>query len=495
MSTRNSWDARLRYEVDKAMAATPRVLIGWLVALWLLVIIIAGAGINLLRIAPEGDAGGVLRMVILAVTIGGITIVATLVGALCLALAARLETLRKRSPVLETDHTIILNWSPAIFELIDALAIGNRTRAGPCIVILSSRDRDEMEAEIAAKLPRLGKTRIICRRGDPTDGDDLRLTSPQTARFIIVLSPELGDERAADHAVIATVMALVHDPHRRAAPYRITTEIRHADSADLARAVGGTELQLVRTDALLARIMVQASRQPGLSAVYAELLDGAGHAIQTLDQPDLVGNVFGDSLMAYEGSTLIGLCAPDGAVRLNPPMDTVFTPGTKAILIAEANANVRISTSNITVDLDAIRAAVPRPVQAERTLLLGWNRRAKRIAYEVSRGAAPGSVLAIAADPPGLDAEIAALAIASDNLSVVYGTLDPTDRSALESLDLTSYDQVLVASDQPGDTRSLVTLLQLRQIADAAGIPLNVVSELTAMRNRVPAELVRAADL
>ncbi|HTM79235.1 MAG TPA: hypothetical protein VL133_16595, partial [Devosia sp.] len=415
----------------------------------------------------------------------------------------KLDQLRKgRSQVLETDHTIIFNWSPSIFDIIGELVVANKSRKKPRIVIMSTRDKVEMEDEIAAKVPRLGNTRVICRHGDPTDLYDLGLTSPQTARSIIVLSPEQDDDQPddVDSRVIKTVLALVHDPRRRTAPYRIAAEIRHAANADVAHVIGGAEVQLVLADDLIARIVVHSSRQSGLAAVYSELLDFDGCEIYTLEQPDLVGNVFGDSLMAYESSTLIGLCAPDGTVSLNPPMDMVITPGTRAILIAEDDAAVRIETANITVDPDAIRAPSPRPAQPERTLILGWNRRARIIAYEMSRYVAPGSELAIAADTPDLDAEIAALAIASDNLSVAYGRVDTTDRAALESLDIPSYDHVLVLgySDlmaaQPTDTHTLVTLLHLRKIADAAGIHINVVSEMIDIRNRELAEVTRADD-
>jgi voltage-gated potassium channel Kch len=528
MSTRNSLGARLRYEFDKSMSAGPIALIGWLAILSILVIIVAGAIITLLRIAPEGsevpgfieaswealmrtldsgtmggDAGWGYRIVMLAVTIGGIFIVSTLIGVLSSGIEAKLDELRKgRSQVLESDHTIIFNWSPSIFDIIGELVVANKSRRKPRIVIMSTRDKVEMEDEIAAKVPDLGNTRIICRHGDPTDLYDLSLASPQTARSIIVLSPEQGEDQSedVDSCVIKTILALVNDPRRRPTPYRIAAEIRHAANADIARAVGGSEVQLVLADDLIARIVVHSSRQAGLSAVYTELLDFDGCEIYTLDQPDLVGNVFGDSLMAYESSTLIGLCAPDGSVSLNPPMDTVITPGTRAIIIAEDDAAVKISTANISVDVTAIRSAVHRPVLPERTLILGWNRRAKVIAYELSRYVAPGSTLAIAADTPDLDAEVAALSIASDNLSIAYGHVDTTSRAALEGLDIPSYDYVLVLgySDamaaQPTDTRTLVTLLHLRKIADAAGVHINVVSEMIDVRNRELAEVTRAND-
>jgi voltage-gated potassium channel Kch len=147
-----------------------------------------------------------------------------------------------------------------------------------------------------------------------------------------------------------------------------------------------------------------------------------------------------------------------------------------------------------------LRASHERPPQPERVLLLGWNRRAPIIAYELSRYVAPGSVLTIAADTPDLDAVVANLSVASANLSVQYGRIDTTSRAALTALDIPTYDHVLVLgySDllgaQPTDTRTLVTLLHLRQIADASGVHVKVVSEMVDVRNRELAEVTRADD-
>ena len=528
MSQRNSWGARLRYEFDKSMSAGPIALIGWLAVLSLIVIIFAGAVIALLRITPEGgealgfveamwaslmrtldagtmggDTGWTFRIVMLAVTIGGIFIVSTLIGVLSSGIEAKLDELRKgRSTVLESDHTIILNWSPSIFDIIAELVVANKSRHRPRIVIMANRDKVEMEDEISAKVPSLGNTRIICRSGDPTDLYDLPLVSPQQARSIIVLSPEnqgaIADD--ADSQVIKTILALVNDPRRRAAPYRIAAEIRDAANAEVARVVGGAEAQLVLADDLIARIVVHSSRQSGLSAVYSELLDFDGCEIYAIEQPGLTGNTFGDALMAYESSTLIGLVTAEGQVSLNPPPESIIGAGAKAILIADDDAAIRIVTDGISVDPDAIRTARPRPPVAERVLLLGWNRRAPIIAYELSRYVAPGSILTIAADTPDLDEAVAGLAIASANLAIEYGHVDTTSRSALEALDIPAYDHVLLLgySDllgaQPTDTRTLVTLLHLRKIADAAGVHINVVSEMVDVRNRELAEVTRADD-
>ena len=515
--------ARLRYAFDKSMAAGPIALMGWLAVISLAVIVAASAILALLRIAPEGgdslsfgeamweslmrtldsgtmggDAGWGFRVVMLAVTLGGIFIVSALIGVLSTGLEGKLDELRKgRSEVLEKDHTIILNWSASIFDIIAELTIANQSRRRPRIVIMADRDKVEMEDEIAQKVPNLRNTRIICRSGDPTDLGDLGITSPQTSRSIIVLSPDAEDP---DSRVIKTVLALVNDPRRRPEKYQIAAEIRDAKNVELARVVGGPEVQLVLADDLIARIVVHSSRQSGLSAVYSELLDFDGCEIYTQAQPAIVGSSFGDALMAYDTSILMGLCDAAGKVYLNPPMETQIQSGMKAILIAEDDAAIKVTASPSSVDHTAIALYRRTEKTAERTLLLGWNRRGPIIAFELSRYVAPGSVLTIAADTPELQEEVGALLISGSNLQVEYGIVDTASRAALEGLDIPSYDHVLVLgySDhfdaQATDTRTLVTLLHLRKIAEESGSHINVVSEMIDVRNRELAEVTRADD-
>jgi len=315
---------------------------------------------------------------------------------------------------------------------------------------------------------------------------------------VIVLSPEGGED--PDSRVIKTVLALVNDPGRRKQKYQIAAEIRDAKNADLARVVGGDEVQLVLADELIARIVVHSSRQSGLSAVYSELLDFDGCEIYTTEQKPIEGSSFGDALMAYDASILIGITDAAGKVYLNPPMETQIQAGMKAILIAEDDSTIKVTANPLNVDHTAIALYRRQDKGPERTLMLGWNRRGPMIAFELSRYVAPGSVLTIAADTPELQAEVGALMIAGSNLQVEYGVVDTASRAALDSLDIPSYNHVLVLgySDhmdpQATDTRTLVTLLQLRKIAEAANRHINVVSEMIDVRNRELAEVARADD-
>jgi voltage-gated potassium channel Kch len=514
----------MRYEFDESVAAGPAALIGWLVLFALIVVAVAAALLVLLRIAPQGsgppsfgeagwaalmgllnggtpggESGWVFRIVMLTVMLAGVFVFSALIAVLSVWLAARLAALRRgRSSVIERDHIVIFNWSASIFDVIADLTRAHRGRRRPRIVVLADKDRIAMEEEIAARLPGRRNARIVCRSGDPADPDALGIASPQTSRAIVVLSPE--GRADADSRVVNTILALVHDPRRRPDKYRIAAEIRDRANADLARLAGGDEAQPLVPDELVARLLVHSSRQPGLGAVYSRLLGAEGCEVRAVEQPAIAGTSFGDALMAYDTCTLIGLTDAAGRVYLNPPMETQIRPGMKAVLVAENAAAIEAPANPRNVDHTAIALHRRQERKPDRTLMLGWNRRGPAIVFELSRHVAFGSLLTIAADTPELHQQAGALTIAGNNLQVEYGIVDTASRTALDGLNVPSYDHVLVLGyidhldPRTADMRTLMTLLNLRRIADAAHRRIGVVAEMVAGRSRDLAELTGAVD-
>lgn len=516
---------RARYLFDKSMSAGTIALIGWLAAISLAIIIVASLFIVIVGIAPEGaerphdffetgweslmrtldsgtvggDSGWPYRIVMLVVTIAGIFIFSALIGVLSSGLEARIAELRKgRSRVLEEGHTIILNWSPSLVDIVSELALANAGNKKPSrVVILADRDKVEMEDEIAAKAPKLKGVELICRSGDPCDLNDLSIVNPGQAKSIIVLAPEGEDP---DAQVVKTILAVTNGPERGTRKLQLVAEIREARNIELARTAGGNDVQIVLADDLISRILVQSTRQAGLSGVFAELLSFEGDEIYTETLDGLAGMTFGDALSVFEEGAMLGL-ANDAGVQLNPPMDRVIADGDKAVVVAKDRLSIRIrKTARDTIDTSAIRDQPAAAQSPKRILMLGWNRRGPTIAYELSRYTLPGSVLTVVADAPQFAAEIARIEGAFPTLTVKHQIGDTTREATLKPLDVTSCDHVIVLAytdnmpPQSADTRTLVTLLQLRKLADASGGTVNVVSEMLDARNRALAEITRADD-
>jgi hypothetical protein len=192
--------------------------------------------------AMGGDQGWSFRLSSLFVTLGGILLLSTLIGLITSGIETRVESLRKgRSAVLEQGHTIILGWSPQVFTIIAELVVANANRRRPVIVVLAEVDKVEMEDAIRARVPRPGRTRIVCRTGSPIDVTDLAIVSPHTARAIIVPAPAVEDP---DAQVIKTLLALTHSPRRRG-PYHVVADMRHESNVEVARMVGRDDVHIV----------------------------------------------------------------------------------------------------------------------------------------------------------------------------------------------------------------------------------------------------------
>lgn len=514
----------LRYNFDKSMAAGPIALIGWLALVSLAVIVLTAVVLVLLGLGPGpdeklgfleaawqstmrtldagtmgGDQGWGFRMVMFGITIAGIFIVSTLIGVLTSGLEGKLDELRKgRSFVIEKDHVLILGWSSSIFTIISELVVANSNRHKPRIVVLADKDKVEMEEEIRSKVGPLGNTKVICRNGSPIDLYDLELANPHETRSIIILSPEAENP---DSQVIKSILAITNNPARRTEPYHIVAEIRDPKSMEAARLVGKDEAQLIQANDLIARITVQTCRQSGMSVVYTELLDFDGDEIYFQEEPSLVGRTFGESLLAYEDCSVLGMQFRDGRVAVNPPMDTVIAAGDKLIAVAEDDDKVKPSgKTTYPIDAAAIREGVTTAEGPERTLILGWNRRGCSIINELDNYAAPGSEVVVVADGDTPESEIANYCNALRNQKITFTTGDTTARATLEALQVGSFAHVIVLgysdvlSTQQADAKTLITLLHLRNIEETSGQSLSIVSEMLDVRNRELAEVTQADD-
>jgi len=533
MPAKPTFKQRFQYFFDNFMSKGTIALIGGLGLISLLLILLAGLVISLggRLLAPEGseglgfveaaweslmrtldagtmggDTGWGFRIIMLLVTLGGIFIVSTLIGVLTAGVEGKLEELRKgRSLVLESGHTLILGWSPQIFTILSELMEANTNQKAASLVILADKDKVEMEEEIRARVEQKGRTKIICRSGSPMDTTDLEIVNPHQAKAIIVLPPE-GDD--PDTVVIKTVLAITNHPERRAQPYHIVTQVRDPKNKELLEMIGERDqVQAILTGDLIARVTAQTSRQSGLSVVYTELLNFGGDEIYFTSEPTLVGKTYGEALLAYETSAMMGIKKKNGQALLNPPMDTVIEAGDQLFaLTADDDTLIVSGLTSYPIEEDAIcpphRVSTPRP---EKCLLLGWNRCATTIIRELDNYVPDGSEVLVVADP-SVSAEVAQ---AEEILRQECGQLcrqkitfragDTTERSLLESIHAADYDHVIVLSYaglevQEADAKTLVTLLHLRKIAEQDDTPFSIVSEMLDLRNRQLAEVTRVDD-
>ena len=504
---------RLRYRFDNTMSRGLGGLIGWLglisvvlVTAVSLVVKFAGAdpdkgmpeivwNILFQTMTPnpvDTKAGSLVFLGgMFFVTFGSIFLVSIFIGILTNVIDERIQSLRKgRSTVIESDHTLVIGWSPQIFTIISELVEANASRSDACIVILADKDKVEMEDELQAQLPNTRNTRVVCRTGSPLDQADLRIVNPDDARSIIILAPDGED---ADTQVIKTILAITNNPHRKKDAYHVVAEIREQRNVRVAEMVGRNEVQLVLMDDLISRISVQTCRQAGLSVVYTELLNFGGDEIYFKNEPSLTGKSYGESLFLFDKCAVMGLQTEDGKTLINPPMDTKIGAKDEIIVIAEDDSTVRLS-GTASVDEGKITLRDATPPAPEKTLILGWNRRGPQIITELDNYVAAGSSTKLVANVA--QPEIPK----TKHQTYEFLRGDTSDRDLLDSLDIPSFNHIIILSysdemeTQRADAQTLVTLLHLRDMSEKTGKEFAIVSEMMDLRNRQLAEVTRADD-
>ena len=443
-------------------------------------------------------------VLMLTATFTGLFFVSVLIAIVNSSVIRKINDLRKgKSFVVEENHTVILGWSFQVFPIISELIVANENQKNMSVVILAPKDKVEMEDEIKIHVGDTKNTRVVCRTGNPIDIHDLEIINLHQARSIIVIAPEQSAD--PDSHVIKTILAITNNPNRPeddSHRYHIVAEIRDPRNVIIAEIAGKEEVQLVVFDHIVSRITAQTCRQPGLSVVFNELLDFEGDEIYFQAEPKLTGRTFVEAMFSYDTSSIIGLRKKNGEVQMKPSFDTILEDGDMVIAISLDDDTVVLSgKTEYNILTDALRKDPKdyKPIP-EKTLIIGWNRRAPLIINELDKYVAPGSTTTVLAENKEAEEQLAFHCSDLENQAVKFWFGDTTNRKILDQLTVEDYDHIIVLSIteqgdiQLTDARTLNTLLHLRDISDKRESTHSIVSEMLDDRNRELAEITHTDD-
>ena len=508
MTTKFTVKERLRYRIDNTLARGVGMVLLWLGVLTALFVILVAGIIQITGIGPSdsstsmtegvwlaitrsldpgtfsGDEGDKFRFGMLAVTLIGIFLGATIIGIISSGIDTRLETLRRgRSAVVEVGHTLIIGRSDKLSVVISELVEANRSERGRAIVVLTADDPVEVTDEIRRDVKDLGTSRLVVRSGSPTRVNDLARMNPQDAKSVIVLSPDDDTARAYLVKVVLGLNQLI--PAGSA-----TTIVAEADDEEVADALSevvGPRLNTVISSAIVARITAQVSRMSGLGAVYQELLDFDGDEMYIVPIPERwVGSSFGQLTLASSKATIIGLERADGTVSLTVESETIVMAGDKAIGIAEDDSVFVLDRDPVPWARPADHPVMGLELTRERTLIVGWSANAQLIIKEVETHVSQGSELVILVDPDShevaeVEAELALSGVTKQSVSLKFGST--ISRSVLaDVLSSGAFDHVMLLCERSrfgldeADARVLLTLMHVRALSPESTS--NVIAEL-----------------
>jgi len=443
-----------------------------------------------------GDSGSAIFVACMfIITLAGIFVFSILIGILTTGLQNMMDSLRKgRSKVIEKNHTIILGWSDQIFTIISELIEANSNLKKSCIVVMGNKDKIEMDDEIRSRIPDSGHTRIVCRTGNPIDVNDMKIVNMNDSRSVILIED-------SDANTIKAVLAITNTEGCKDKDFTIVTVLNDEKNLEVAQIAAQGRVEYILYNNIISRIMAQTCRQPGISAVYLDLLDYDGDEIYISKNPSLTGKTFGDAVACFADSTLIGIKRKE-TTQLKPPMDYVIEDGDEIIAIsADDDTLIAKTDASHPIQEAAIETAVlPSTAEPEFILILGWNENAAAIIAELDSYVPVGSFVAIVSDKEDAEALWEKTGRTLTQLTVEFRFEDITDRKVLDALMARNFHHVVLLSDkytedvQKADANTLITLLHLRDISEKTTLVFNTVSEILDNRNRQLAEVAKVND-
>ena len=525
---------RRRYKFDNTLAKGAKAMIGWLV----LASVIASIPITLLLASlPTGVHNKVLsnettsksnilkwlddawisfyavlgkggfssnswdaRGFTIIATACSLAISSTLFAFITATVNKRIASLQKgKGPVFESGHTTILGWGPQVMAILQQLEVANANKPGS-VVIISLTNRETMEDEIATRFGKtLKNTKVITRNGDPGSPRVLAQSSIANSRSIIVLGNK-------GHATAITAVLAVLANLGLQNKTNIIAEVNDANSAEaLFKATQGKVLA-VRSEELIARVTAHAIRQPGLAAVYLDMLDFEGDEIYTATVPQAIGKTFGEAILSLGTSSAIGIRHSDGTVNITPPASTIIGEGDQ--LIALAADDDQVIWSDATIDISTVASSAPvgerNVATPDQILVIGWSSMAKQVILELGSFGVPGSTALVFAQTSKVTAD-ELKGLETPNLTVTTKGTNGDIDELIEVVNSQPFTHVVIfgyrsktISLAESDSMTLLAMLEINHLRKLPGSPIanaRVIAEIQDSNNVDLANVVDVDDL
>ena len=451
-------------------------------------------------VCGDGDFSTGFIFAMLLVTVIGIFIFSTLTGIICNAIDEKVQDLRKgRSMVVEEGHVIILGTAGGLFTMVSELIEANSNHKREALVIMDDKeDKDVMDDSINDRFPDTKTTRIICRCGNISDINDLKLCSFDTCKSVII---NAETDAKTLKSILAVTKLLKEYGNKNA---YITAVIRDEENKEAAEVAGEGYAEILSFNDVMSRIIAHTGRNAGLSQVYTEIFDADGSEFYIEDHPDACGKTISELNRYFPVSTVIGFLRSNGEILLNPEKDLKAEKGDKLILFAEDDGESRMDAEIHAVREDDILKEYRKDeVEKKDMLIIGYSSKIKYILEEEDNYVAPGSkmTVALSEEQASNRDEIESLKLNNINVEVVI--CDIYSRSVLKSL-LKEDNTVLVLADneegmdedtaEQRDAKILLILLQLKYLSESLGYKMNVTSEMLRAENQELAEIAEVND-
>lgn len=439
------------------------------------------------------------RLFTIFVTIFSLAIASTLFAFITATVNKRIAELKKgKGPVYESGHTTILGWGPQIFPILQQLEVANANKPSIALII-SLVEREKMDDEIKLRVGELKNTKVITRNGDPASPRVLAQSSINNSRSVIVLG---NKGPSATTTSVLSVLANIG----MASKVTIVADVNDAATAEALYKTTGGHVLAVRSEELIARVTAHAIRQPGLAAVYLDLLDFEGDEIYFANVPAAIGKTFGDVITGLGESSAIGIRHSDGTVNITPPAETIILDGDQIIAIAKDDD--KILWAGDSSDLSGIKTLTQvgerSNANPDKILIIGWSPMAKQVVLELGNFGVPGSTALVFAQTSKVTAD-ELKGLETTNLTVTAkGTTGDIDE-LIEVINSQEFNHIVIfgyrgktITPAESDALTLLTMLEVNYVKNLPGSQIakaRVIAEIQDSNNVDLARVVVVDDL
>lgn len=455
-----------------------------------------------LRLSDPGylgdDTGVWLRIVSTGLTVAGyVLFLGAMIAIMTQWLNAALRRLENGlTPVADTDHIVVLGWTTRTATIVRELLLSTeraqhflrlRGRRSLSVVVQA----EEVDAELDQDLrERVGTEayragRVVLRSGSPLRPEHLRRVAAGNAAALILPAPLYDTPGVSPDTetikILLSLSGLGEGEHTRPLPL-VVAELLDARRLVTARRAYPGPLEVVTSQSLVASLMCQIIRHPGLSHVFAGLLAyGDDSELYVRGVPaSLVGLRFGDLGEAFPSAILLGVVRLDaGRPRplLNPSDDLRLREGDRFVLVAEDHAATTPPEQHTPRRPDHGQGvpSAPELKRHRRVLILGWNDTVPDLLAELERYGSERFDVTVGSMSPieRRERHLAEHDFAPDRVTLLHEELDYTLPGQLLRLEPARFDNIVfVASDRieshETDARTLVGHLLLRELLPPA---------------------------
>lgn len=492
MKTKTAFRDRLRYRVDNFFAGGGASIFMALIAMFVLTFLIMGSIRLILNLvypdpidAGFRDWGNIIwRTALQVVDIGsmgedtesafhnrtvgvitsliGLALVSTLLAFVTSLIKEKLESLRRgKSMVLESDHTIILGFGIRTIEIIRELIEANASEKDAAVVVLSELDKEKMDDTISDYLTDTETTRIVTRSGSTSNPLALKKIGVQSARSVVVLNPagpanppEVKSK--ADYRVLKSMMAVVAALDGGHIP--VVAKLHFPQNRRLAEGNLLGHIETIDEEQVLAKILVQTSRTPGLTMVYSDLVGFLGNEVYFCPVPERYhGLNFGEFAFYFKQSIPLGIKNSFGRIELNPDPGRVLENGDEAIILAEDDSTIHFHEQAVITPEPLALSSKQKTLDIERYLILGWSSKSTMIIHEYGCYIKEGSVIDVAVTELSdeIRTQFQAVAEKHPGIRMNIRTVDAMSPEFPAELQPETYETVIILAGQDNDIEEI----------------------------------------